>query len=108
MKLLKVIPSDKPNKKYVMVMEKFGHKHYFGATGYRDFTLMNDKNSKFYEPDEMEREIVKFRYLKRHQNDKLDEISPGALAYFILWNRPTIKESIKNTENRFNIKIKSS
>ncbi len=95
--------SNKKNKKYVL--DYMGKRIHFGAKGYRDYTLMHDKNSKFYEPDELEREKIKFRYLKRHQNDKLDEISPGALAYFILWNRPTIKESIKDFKILFDIKI---
>ena len=44
--------SNRKGKKYVMIMEDEGHSHNFGATGYRDYTLMNNSASKFYEPDE--------------------------------------------------------
>ena len=95
--------SNKKNKKFVL--DYIGKRIHFGAKGYRDYTLMNDKQSKFYEPSEIEREKVKFRYLKRHQNDRLDEISPGSLSYFILWNQPTIQESIKDFKKLFDIDI---
>jgi len=40
--------SNKAGKKYTMVMPEFDHKHHFGASDYRDFTLISDKNSKYY------------------------------------------------------------
>jgi hypothetical protein len=97
--------SDRGDKKYVMVMPEFKHKHFFGATGYRDFTLMNDKNSKFYEPSKEERNKVKDRYLKRHAKDPKGIHSPSTLSDMILWNKPTIKESIKDYENKYNVKV---
>jgi len=95
--------SNKKNKKFVL--DYMGKRIHFGAKGYRDYTLMNDKESKFYEPEELQRELVKFRYLKRHQGDKLDEISPGALAYYLLWNKPTLKQSIKDFKKIYDIQI---
>jgi hypothetical protein len=98
--------SDKLNKKYVMIMPKFGHKHYFGASAYRDFTLMNDKNSKFYEPSEEERNKVKDRYLKRHAKDPKGVHSPSTLSDMILWNKPTIEQGVKDYEKKYNVKVK--
>ncbi len=95
--------SHKKGKKYTL--DYYGKPISFGAKGYRDFTLLNDPNSKYFIDDEVERLKIKFRYLKRHQNDRLDEISPGSLSYFLLWNRPTLKESIKDFKKLFNIKI---
>lgn len=97
--------SDKPDKKLVMIMPEFKHKHYFGANLYRDFTLMNDKNSKFYEPSKEERDKVKDRYLKRHSKDPKGIHSPSTLSDMILWNKPTIRESIKDYENKYNVKV---
>jgi hypothetical protein len=94
--------SNRKNKKYVLVY--MGKPIHFGQRGYRDYVLMNQRNSRFYQPA-IEREKAKFRYLKRHQNDRLDEISPGALSYFLLWNRPTIKESLKDFKVLFDIEI---
>ncbi len=99
--------SDKNNKKkYVMVMPKFGHKHYFGAEGYRDFTLMNNKNSKFYESSKEERDKVKKNYLARHAKDPKGVHSPSSLSDMILWNKPTIQASVKDYEKKYNVKVK--
>tara|TARA_R110002020_G_scaffold117879_2_gene269386 strand:+ start:449 stop:658 length:210 start_codon:yes stop_codon:yes gene_type:complete len=69
---------------------------------------MNDRTSKFYEPDPAEREKVKARYRLRHKGDNLSNpFSPGALSYYLLWNKKTLKASIKDYEERFNIKIKT-
>jgi hypothetical protein len=49
----------------------------FGATGYRDYTTIDNKE-----------EAIKARtaYRNRHAKDNLsDPTSPGALSYYILW-----------------------
>jgi len=96
--------SNRANKKFVLDLD--GKKRiYFGASGYRDFTLMNDPDSEFYEPDVVKRNKVKLNYMKRHAADKLDEISPGSLSYYLLWNKKTLAKSIKDFENIFGLKI---
>lgn len=97
--------SDNPKKKYILAMPSFKHFHRFGATGYRDYTLMSDKNSKFYEPSKEERDKVKKNYLKRHAKDPKGIHSPSTLSDMILWNKPTIKESVKDYENKYNVKV---
>ena len=94
--------SNRPNKKFVL--DTGTKRVYFGASKYRDFTLMNDPKSEFYEPDEVERLTVKKNYLKRHMNDNLDDpTSPGALSYFLLWGPETLEQAIK--EYPFKVKI---
>lgn len=94
--------SNRPNKKFVL--DTGTKRVYFGASKYRDFTLMNDSKSEFYEPDEVERLRVKKNYLKRHMNDNLDDpISSGALSYFLLWGPETLEQAIK--EYPFKVKI---
>ena len=65
----------------------------------------NKTGSKFYEPNPKERDRVRANYRRRHKGDKLGEVSSGSLSYYILWNKPTLRESIKDYEKRFNIKI---
>lgn len=98
--------SDKPKKKFVMVMPKFGHLHYFGAEPYRDFTRMNNKNSQFYEPSQEERNKVKDRYLKRHAKDPKGVHSASSMSDLILWSAPTIEQGVKNFEKKFKVKVK--
>lgn len=98
--------SNKPQKKYVMIMPTpYNHKHYFGASLYRDYTLMNNKNSKFYEPSKEKRDKVKNAYLNRHKKDPKGIHQPSTLSDMILWNKPTITESIKDYENKYNVKV---
>ena len=65
----------------------------FGASGYSDFPTHQD-------------EARKERYIKRHQKEVWGDINKsGTWARFILWNKPTIRESILDMEHRFKIKI---
>ena len=68
----------------------------FGAKGYEDFTTHKDEERK---------EL----YISRHEDNedwtKSGIKSPGFWARWILWNRPSLKDSIKDTEERFNINI---
>ena len=65
----------------------------FGATGYYDFPTHQD-------------EARKERYIKRHQKEDWTDLNKaGTWARFILWNKPTMNESILDMEHRFKIKI---
>ena len=77
----------------------------FGDKNYRDYVLMNQKDSKYYEPIEAERKRVKENYRRRHKNDRLRKISPGSLSYYILWNQPTMRKSIKDFEDEFKVDV---
>ena len=105
-KLLKIIPAKQKSKKWTAYF-KVDNKEKavsFGASGFRDFVLMNDKTSKFYEPDKKKREKVKEAYRKRHAKDNLTgPLSPGALSYFILWSSPSFGGSIRNFKNKFKL-----
>lgn len=97
--------SKRTNKRYVVKDEK--RTIHFGDDRYRNFILMNDRNSKYYEPNPSERERVKDNYRNRHKGDNLENpFSAGALSYYLLWNKPTLRASIKDYERKFNIKIK--
>jgi len=98
--------SRRQNKKFVVRDEK--RTTHFGDDRYRDFLLMNDRNSKYYEPNKDEREKVRSNYRQRHKGDNLDNpFSAGALSYYLLWNKPTLRASIKDYEEKFGIKIKT-
>tara|TARA_Y100001937_G_scaffold36481_1_gene52280 strand:+ start:8925 stop:9254 length:330 start_codon:yes stop_codon:yes gene_type:complete len=68
---------------------------HFGASGMSDFTKHRDPQRKE-------------RYLKRHQarEDWNNPLTAGALSRWILWNKPTLKASIEDFENRFKLKSK--
>ena len=85
--------STNPKKKYDAYVE--GKKISFGATGYSDFTQHKDEERKQ-------------RYIDRHKKKENwnDITTAGALSKHLLWNRPTLKESITATEKKFNLDIK--
>lgn len=107
-KLLKILPSKKEGKKYTAYFimndgkERIVH---FGASGYRDYILINDKNSKWYLPKVLDRNVTKDSYRRRHQKDLLtkDPTRPGYLSYYILWNKKTLGGSIKHFKNKFKL-----
>ena len=95
--------SKRKGKKYMLDMGNM--KHHFGADGYRDYTLMNSKSSKFYDPIRENRDKVKRNYLARHRNDHKGMHSPSTLSDMILWNKPTLKQSIKDYEKKYGLNI---
>ena len=66
---------------------------HFGASGYEDYTTHG----------EMQR---KMNYIARHKDreDWNDYMSSGSLSRWILWNKPTLSESIKDYMNKFKLK----
>lgn len=89
-----------------MVMPEYKHLHNFGSKTMRDYTLINDKNSKFYIPEASEREKVKKAYRARHRKDNIDDVhSSGALSWHILWSEPTLKGGIKAYSKRFGVVV---
>jgi hypothetical protein len=78
-----VFETDKCNEKVVP----------FGQKGYSDFTKHKDTTRRA-------------RYLKRHSGmgehwNKPD--TPGALSRWILWNKPSLKASVKDFKKRFHL-----
>jgi hypothetical protein len=67
----------------------------FGAFGYDDFITSGGDLKK------------KQAYLRRHRKreDWNDPQTPGALSRWILWNKPTLEESIKHYIKKFHMHI---
>jgi len=89
-------PSDKKDKKFVAVIDNKKH-IYFGASSYEDYTIHKDDERKE-------------RYLQRHKNDHYtNPLYPSFYSTNLLWNKKTLTDSIKDTNNKFknvNIKLK--
>lgn len=97
--------SDKPEKKFVMLMPSHNHIHRFGSSAHRDFTLMNDKSSKFYEADKDKREKIRQNYINRHKKDPKGIHNPSSMSDLILWSEPTLRKGITKYEKRFGVKV---
>ena len=92
--------STKKGKKFMAIFDcpkckkkKIVH---FGAEGMSDFTKHKDEERKQ-------------RYINRHKKNEnwSDPKTAGFMSKHLLWNKPTLSESIKYTNNRFkNINIK--
>jgi len=95
-KLIKIIKSDKPKKKFVAFFKMPNgreKKTYFGAAGMNDFTLTGDKEARE-------------RYRKRHKRDLNtgDPTRAGFLSYYILWGDSTsIKKNVENYRKIFKL-----
>ena len=89
--------STNPDKKFMAII---GNKTvHFGAKGYSDYTQHKD-------PERMKRYANRHR--KRENWTKSGIKSAGFWSKWILWNKPSLTGSIKDTEKRFNIKIRRS
>ena len=90
MKLLSVKRSTRKDKKWMAEFDTDKVVH-FGARGMDDYTLTKDKD---------QRE----RYRARHASGKTAKPDTAdALAYYLLWNKPTLQESIKEFKKKYNI-----
>ncbi len=107
MKLVEIKPSTRKDKKLVAVFRLDNGKEiktHFGAKNYRDYTLINDPKSQYYIKDKNEREKVRQRYLKRHAKENwFKPMTAGALAKWILWEKPTLKAAIANYKRKFKL-----
>lgn len=71
---------------------------HFGAKGYSDFTIHGDPERKQ-------------NYINRHKNnedwDKSGVLTAGFWSRWILWNLPTIKQSVEYTQKKFKLVVKN-
>lgn len=87
--------SHKKEKKWDAVFEKDGKQKVvpFGQRGYSDFTKHKDTQRRQ-------------RYIDRHarmgENWK-DPTTPGALSRFILWNKKTLRASLRDFKRKFHV-----
>ena len=94
--LVSIVPSQRAGKKWDAVFEDMLTGNLwavpFGAEGASDFTQHRDP-------------VRKRAYLARHwARERWDNpFSPGSLARYILWDAPTIEESIAIYRHRFNL-----
>jgi hypothetical protein len=92
---IKLSRSEKPDKKFkVKVNNRTIH---FGSKGMSDYTINQDPNRKRL-------------YIKRHrlrENWNRSGIkTAGFWSKHLLWNKPTLDESIRDIEKRFHVSIK--
>lgn len=94
LQLIDIHASHNPSKKYDAVFKENGRTKTvsFGANSYSDFTKHHDTNRKQ-------------RYLARHEarENWNDPTTPGSLSRYILWNKPTIRESIQEYKKKFHL-----
>jgi hypothetical protein len=95
-KLLDILMSPRKNKKLMAIFDINGliRKVHFGSKFSKTFLDHNDNLKKSY-------------YIKRHKalgtEDINNPITPASLSLFILWNKPTFEESLKDYKRRFNV-----
>lgn len=85
--------SNRVGKKWLIKLEN-GKKIHFGDNLYLDYTQHKDEQRKQ-------------NYINRHKprEDWNDMETAGFWAYHLLWNLPSINESIKDIEQRYRVKI---
>ena len=98
MKTYTLYESASSSKKYdVFVVSSKGRikKVSFGAAGYSDYTKHKD-------PERKQRYIT--RHKSRENWSKSGFETAGFWSRWILWNKPTIRDSLNDTRNQFSLK----
>lgn len=95
-RFLGIYPSDKSDKKYYAEFETDAgrtKRTYFGAAGMKDYTKHSPA----------ERDKRRQAYLTRHRATENwnDPTSAGALARWILWEKPTVSAGVRAYKNHF-------
>ena len=90
--------SNRKEKKFKVVIHDGKTKRtvHFGGEGYEDYTTHNDKKRL---------QLYDNRHKKNENWDKSGIKTSGFWAKWMLWNKPTIDESIKDIEKRFGVNI---
>jgi hypothetical protein len=95
MSIIYLAKSSRADKKYMVYVD--GKVTHFGATGYSDYTKHKDPERKQ-------------RYITRHQArenwTKSGIHTAGFWSRWLLWEEPTLQESIKAIDRKFGVKIK--
>jgi hypothetical protein len=94
LKLLSIKRSPKKDKKYMATFSRNGRikKVHFGARGMSDYTKHKDSKRKS-------------RYIQRHKKREnwSEPTSPGALSRYILWGKPSFRESVAAYKRKFHL-----
>ena len=95
MKLIKIVPSVKADKKYdahFLTDQNRTKVISFGSAGMEDFTTHGD----------VERQK---RYIARHKarEDWTNPMTAGALSRYVLWSATSLRQGIANYKKQFNL-----
>lgn len=96
MKLISLIRAKDNIHKFQAILEYEDHVYHvkFGAKGYSDYTIHKDPERKK-------------KYIKRHESREnwtaSGVLTPGFWSRWVLWNLPTLHQSISYTKKRFNL-----
>ena len=105
---VEIKPSSAKNKKWTAVFYKNGKKiktSNFGAKGSKDYTIYYKEDGK--KKANERKDLYYGRHFKREAEKwKSEPMSPAALSKYILWNKPTLKESINSYLKTFKLKLK--
>jgi hypothetical protein len=83
------------------------HSVFFGLRGVVNYIDINDRRKKLYMESKEQREAIKNDFREKIDKSILNKYNhPVTLEYYILYNKPTLRESIKNYERNFGVYLK--
>lgn len=94
-KFIKVIKSDKANKKYMAIFKNLKtnkeKRVYFGASGYEDYITSKNKNKK---------QLYIARHSKREDWNDSGILTAGWWSRWLLWNEPSYTKSLSIVKDK--------
>lgn len=88
-------PSSNSLKKWMVTFPN-NHATHFGAQGYQDYTQHRN-------PDRKERYITRHRANENWTRSGIE--TAGFWSRWLLWEKPSLEDAIKNIEKKFDLKI---
>ena len=103
---MKLYKSDVPHYRYVV--EHNDWFVYIGHTDHLTYPLVCDKRRLVYLSSDDDRTMIKRDYLETIDQSRLDRFNTKeALECFLLYNKPTLKASIKDYTQRFGVYLQN-
>jgi len=83
------------------------HSVFFGLRGVVNYIDINDRRKKLYIKSEEQREAIKDDFRTKIDKNVLNKYNhPVTLEYYILYNKTTLRESIKQYQKIFGVYLK--
>ena len=94
MKLIEIVRSTKPEKKWMAIFDDNGKRKttHFGASGMTDYTIGKDP-----------KKAEAYRARHRKDLDTNDPTRPGYLSYYVLWSSPDFAKNVRDYKKLFNL-----
>ena len=103
--IIELTKSNRKTKKFKVVIKKNDKTKtiHFGAKSYGDYTIWNKEKGKEFADKKKKSYIARHKVNENWNKSGIN--TAGFWSRWLLWSKPTIEQSIKHIESKFNVNI---